>query len=253
MSATPLHVLGAPIARLPQSPVHAVMNGVGPRLVPRPAVGRDGGSKLDVGHGRDIRGCCFAHRALVAGRVRQPEPDAERVDERGSVRSIPGVGRVTEMGQDLPLGRQAANRAAGDGAPAPQPGRGIREDPPGRQRLQRVTVPGEHGRVQIDATVFGRGEDEPHGKRVHHRRESQTTERCDHRFHLVEPDNQVEIVVGPSLSTYQRVDAPAAVHPHVHSRRLEGVDHGDRGFGGHHVQTMARMGRCRSPSSSSLS
>ncbi len=106
---------------------------------------------------------------------------------------------------------------------------GYVECPSGRQGLQQVAVPGDVT-VGCRSTRWSsvRGENEPHGKCVHHRREPQTAERRDGRPDLVEHNDEIEVVVRASLPTQERVDAPAPVHPRVHSRRLEGFDRPQR-------------------------
>ena len=163
------------------------------------------------------------------------------------------AGWVPQVCEHLSFGGEAPNGEAGNRGPAVKRAAWVREDLAERLRLQRIAGLVHHRGMEIDPTVAGRGENKANGQRVDDRREPDVAELRDGRSHLIEPDNEIEVVVRAPLTTEERVDAPAAVHACVHARRLEGLDDFDRGFGGHHVPTMARMGRCRSPSSSSLS
>ena len=230
-----------------------MVNRVRPSLVARPAVCGDRSPELDVGHWRDVRGRRGSHSAVVALREGQAEPDGERIRERLQIRPVDGLGLVPQMREHLTLGSEAPDGAAADRAPAEKRATWIGEDLAVRLRLQGVTVLVHHRGVEIDPTVPRCGYDEADGKGVNDRRKPQVPEGRHCRSDSIERDDEIEVAMLPSFATEEGVDAPSPVHPRVHVRRLERLDHSDGGFCGHHVPTMARMGWCRSPSSSFLS
>ena len=207
---------------------------VGPRLVAGPPVRGNGRPQLHVGHRREVGASRLSHVDVVTLREREAETHPERFDQCLHVVSVPVVGRVAEMCEDLPLGREAPDLPVRDHTGTGEGRRRVGEVPTERLRLHFVGMLVRHGRMQIDAPPAGRREHECDRQRVGDRQEAEAPYRGHGIGHPSEGHDQIEVTVGTTLQAEKRIDSPSPVDDDVGPSVRERSEHAERGFSRHH-------------------
>ena len=143
-----------------------------------------------------------------------------------------GGGFVAEVAEDLNLGRDTRDLVTGDLAANKAVGR-IAKRPATRLRLNATTLRVEGHRVEVKLRAACVTHDESHRKVVLCDREPECPERRLDRIGIAKGYDEIEVLMGTSLPTDQRVDAPAPVDRGGDAVRAQSIENPKDTFCGH--------------------
>jgi hypothetical protein len=170
--------------------------------------------------------------------------DAEAAPQRLHVVEVHLAERVAGVAADLHLRGDAADRPAGDDAPAGEAAGLADPHLAVLHRVVAVAVVVEDDRVHVDPAVAVVAQHEAGRRPAPRQPEPPRGEHLPQARDVVQRDQQVQVVVRAGLLAEQRVDAPAAVdEPHGDAVLLERPDHGHDVRGGHHRPSPGRSAR----------